>query len=236
MADIENSPELNTEISTDINENFNTIKTLLNSIRAQGILNTSDVDKLLTGINTKLEKINTDEDIDLIKVFLTELKQTLDSAKSKIQEAEDKVPDVVYIPQKSTSNNYSSIISNRSDSEIENYISNYVRPLYNEVNNNIGTYSKSTSGGASYWRDSKGYIKKTFSSGTNGYNLSREYYYDTDSGRIAFAFLYGGGSEYRLYFRTNQLVRYIGPNGTVVNNPTASNALQMANYVLSEAY
>lgn len=70
MADIENF--------TNINENFDTIKTLLNSIRAQGILNTSDVDKLLSGINSKLEKINTEEDIDLIKVFLTELKQNLD--------------------------------------------------------------------------------------------------------------------------------------------------------------
>ena len=63
---------------TEITENFNTIKTLLNSIRAQGILNTSDVDKLLSGINSKLEKINTEEDIDLIKIFLSELKQNLD--------------------------------------------------------------------------------------------------------------------------------------------------------------
>ncbi len=70
MADIDNLAE--------INENFDTVKTLLNSIRAQGILNTSDVDKLLSGINAKLEKINTEEDIDLIKVFLTELKKSLD--------------------------------------------------------------------------------------------------------------------------------------------------------------
>ena len=70
MADMDNFSE--------INENFDTIKTLLNSIRAQGILNTSDVDKLLSGINNKLEKINTEEDIDLIKIFLSELKQNLD--------------------------------------------------------------------------------------------------------------------------------------------------------------
>lgn len=63
---------------SEINQNFDTIKTLLNSIRAQGILNTSDVDKLLSGINSKLEKINTEEDIDLIKIFLSELKQNLD--------------------------------------------------------------------------------------------------------------------------------------------------------------
>ncbi len=74
MADIENLNEMN--------ENFDTIKTLLNSIRAQGILNTSDVDKLLSGINNKLEKINTEEDIDLIKAFLTELKQNLDERHS----------------------------------------------------------------------------------------------------------------------------------------------------------
>ena len=70
MADMDNFSE--------INQNFDTIKTLLNSIRAQGILNTSDVDKLLSGINSKLEKINTEEDIDLIKIFLSELKQNLE--------------------------------------------------------------------------------------------------------------------------------------------------------------
>ena len=74
MADIDNLNEMN--------ENFDTIKTLLNSIRAQGILNTSDVDKLLSGINAKLEKINTEEDIDLIKIFLTELKQSLEERHS----------------------------------------------------------------------------------------------------------------------------------------------------------
>ena len=74
MADFDNLSE--------INENFDTIKTLLNSIRAQGILNTSDVDKLLSGINSKLEKINTEEDIDLIKIFLSELKQNLDERHS----------------------------------------------------------------------------------------------------------------------------------------------------------
>ena len=74
MAEINNFSE--------ITENFDTIKTLLNSIRAQGILNTSDVDKLLAGINSKLEKINTEEDIDLIKIFLSELKQNLDERHS----------------------------------------------------------------------------------------------------------------------------------------------------------
>ncbi len=67
---------------SEIRENFDTIKTLLNTIRAQGVLNTSDVDKLLAGIHAKLEKINTDEDVDLIKAFLSELKQNLDERHS----------------------------------------------------------------------------------------------------------------------------------------------------------
>ena len=74
MADIDNTTDFNVN-STDLSDNFNTIKTLLNSIRAQGILNTSDVDKLLSGINEKLEKLNTDEDIDMIKIFLSELRR-----------------------------------------------------------------------------------------------------------------------------------------------------------------
>lgn len=75
-----------------------------------------------------------------------------------------------------------------------------------------------------------------FPSGVNNYDFTREYYYDTDSGRIAFAFVYSGGTEYRLYFRTNQLVRFIPPNGQVINNPDSGEALEMGKYVLSEAY
>ena len=70
----------------EINQNFDTVKTLLNSIRAQGILNTSDVDKLLSGINAKLEKINTEEDIDLIKIFLSELKKVKNAIASTSSE------------------------------------------------------------------------------------------------------------------------------------------------------
>lgn len=132
--------------------------------------------------------------------------------------------------------NNTSIISNRSTQEIENYIVNYVRPLYSEVNNNLRSYSETSMGGVTEWRDSKGCIRKSFSKGVNGVELQRDYYYDTDSGRIAFAFLYDGDIEYRLYFRTNQLVRYIGANGETVNNPTDDYALRWGEYVLSEAY
>ena len=129
-----------------------------------------------------------------------------------------------------------SIISNRTDDEIEEYISSYVRPLYKSINNNLNDYTKSQLNGVTIWYDSKGCIKKSFERGVNGYNMAREYYYDTDSGRIAFAFIFDESSEYRLYFRTNQLVRYIGPDENVINNPTSEAMLDLGRYVLSEAY
>ncbi len=70
MADINNL--------ADIGEQLDTVKTMLNSIRAQGVLNTSDIDKVLEGINTKLQRIDTVEDIDVIKLNLSDLKQILD--------------------------------------------------------------------------------------------------------------------------------------------------------------
>jgi len=74
MADINNF--------SDLDEQFNTVKTMLNSIRAQGILNTSDVDKLLEGINSKLQKIDSVEDIDKIKSSLSDLQLNLDERHS----------------------------------------------------------------------------------------------------------------------------------------------------------
>lgn len=149
----------------------------------------------------------------------------------------DTAPNTPVYNEDRLGNNYdASIISERSVGEIEDYITSYVRPLYSEVNNNLSNYTKSSSNGVTCWHDGKGYIKKIFSSGVNNYDFTREYYYDTDSGRIAFAFVYSGGTEYRLYFRTNQLVRFIPPNGQVTNNPTSEEALEMGIRVLSEAY
>lgn len=140
------------------------------------------------------------------------------------------------MPESASVDKYSDLRSNRTESEIEDYISSYVRPLYEEINDNLDNYSKTSHGNATYWSDNKGYIKKEYPSGTNNFYMTREYYYDTDSGRIAFAFIYDGETEYRLYFRTNQLVRYIAPNGQEINNPASDEALELASRVISEAY
>ena len=112
---------------TEINENFDTIKTLLNSIRAQGILNTSDVDKLLGGINSKLEKINTDEDIDLIKVFLSELKQNLDERHNVLISKFGAIEAL-----------FSNLLKNSSES----VKSNEIKELFDIVATNLSVFSR----------------------------------------------------------------------------------------------
>lgn len=119
MADINNF--------TEISENFNTIKTLLNSIRAQGILNTSDVDKLLAGINSKLEKLNTEEDIDLIKIFLTDLKQNLDERHSVLLSKFGAIESL-----------FSNLLKNSS----ETLKSSEVKELFDIVATNLSVFSR----------------------------------------------------------------------------------------------
>ena len=110
-----------------ITENFDTIKTLLNSIRAQGILNTSDVDKLLAGINSKLEKLNTEEDIDLIKVFLSELKQNLDERHSVLISKFGAIESL-----------FSNLLKNSADS----LKSSEVKELFDIVATNLSVFSR----------------------------------------------------------------------------------------------
>ena len=130
----------------------------------------------------------------------------------------------------------SSLLSNRTLKEINEYISGYVQPLFKHVEGNLSSYSSHTNGGITYWSDGKGYIRKKFSAGTNGIDMNRYYYYDTNSGRIAFALLDDNGTKYRLYFRTNQIVRYIPPNGSEQNNPNSEEALYYGQLVMAEAY
>ncbi|MBQ6517036.1 hypothetical protein IJI31_07660 [bacterium] len=69
MAEINNA---------EITQNFEKITELINSMRAQGVLSASGTDKILSAINTKLDSIMNDENQELVKTFLAELKRNLD--------------------------------------------------------------------------------------------------------------------------------------------------------------
>ncbi|HPT42007.1 MAG TPA: hypothetical protein PLG15_06455, partial [Candidatus Gastranaerophilaceae bacterium] len=62
----------------NIEYKFESINNLLEAMRAQNAANAGDVDKVLANINLKLDTISDEENTDLIKVFLAELKRSLE--------------------------------------------------------------------------------------------------------------------------------------------------------------
>lgn len=77
----------------DIKQNFEHINDVLDSLRAQNVLSTGNLDNVLSNINNRLEGLANDENTDLIKVFLAELKKSLEErhnfVSSKFGEIED---------------------------------------------------------------------------------------------------------------------------------------------------
>lgn len=61
-----------------IQESFTYIAEALDSIRAQNAMNLGNMDKVLVNINSQLEEIAKDSSSDLLKVFATELKRSLE--------------------------------------------------------------------------------------------------------------------------------------------------------------
>jgi len=110
-----------------------------------------------------------------------------------------------------------------SDEEVEEYIDVFIRPLYNSINESVEHYEKSESYGITTWKSGGFVIKEEIPQGIGGNDLSREYYYDPESGELMFAFMYSDSSdEHRLYFKSGELIRYIDPSGKVTNYPDVS--------------
>ncbi len=123
----------------------------------------------------------------------------------------------------------------KSDS-VEEFIAKYTRPMYNYINSNIDSFSKSTSGNATVWSDNNGIVKKEYPNGADGYEMARQYYYDSNNGNMIFAFFFDGSNEQRLYFDGNSLIRYIDNSGTVYDNPQHDVAFHYATQAMNEAY
>ena len=107
-----------------------------------------------------------------------------------------------------------------SDEETEEYIDVFIRPLYNSINESAEHYEKIESDGVTIWKSGGTIMKKAIPIGIGGNDLSREYYYDPESGELMFAFMYSGSSdEHRLYFKSGELIRYIDSSGKQINYP-----------------
>ncbi len=121
-----------------------------------------------------------------------------------------------------------------TDADIEEYVKYVVRPIYYEINEDIDSFKKMTDMEKTLWYDGNNCVKKEFNAGTNSWDITRQYYYDND--KLLFAFIFEKGTEYRLYFKDDRLVRFIDTDGAVYNNPGNLAVIDMAENVLKECY
>lgn len=112
---------------SDIKENFDTIKSLLNSIRAQDVLNTSDTTKLLATINSKIDKLDQEEHLELMNSVLATLKQTLDERHS------------VLVSKFST---IESLFSNILKNSVDSLKSSEIKELFDIIATNLSVFSR----------------------------------------------------------------------------------------------
>ena len=91
MAEINNAE--------DIKLNFEKITNLINSMRAQGVLSSSSVDKILSSISEKIDNISVEENTEMIKLLINELKNNTDERHryivAKFSEVEDSVKSLI---------------------------------------------------------------------------------------------------------------------------------------------
>ena len=89
----------------------------------------------------------------------------------------------------------------------------HIRILYYETQSNPGV--KTEKNGVVYYRDD-GMIKKAVcEAGYNGWDYTREYYYD--NGSLYYAVVSNGAEEHKLYYADGTLIRYIDQNGTIMD-------------------
>ncbi len=112
---------------SDIKENFDTIKSLLNSIRAQDVLNAGDMSKLLNVINGKLDKIDQEDNLELMNSALSSMKQSLDERHS------------VLISKFST---IESLFSNILKNSVDSLKSSEIKELFDIIATNLSVFSR----------------------------------------------------------------------------------------------
>lgn len=109
-----------------------------------------------------------------------------------------------------------------------------IRDIYYGIQYNLDEYAAEENGGITGYRDDNGNIVKisvekgTISEISTGSIYSVEYYYEfpEDEYHMRFAFIFGDGEEYRLYFdRSGVCIRFIATDGIVYDNENVSSQL-----------
>lgn len=82
-----------------------------------------------------------------------------------------------------------------------------IREWFYGTQDSLGSYEQSTSDNVTFYLEDGIPVKIVVKKGTDGWDYAREYYYH--DGEFYFAFIYAGSDEHRLYFKDDQMIRYI---------------------------
>lgn len=159
------------------------------------------------------------------------------AGETKAKKESKQSPDTVAVPKEDfAQTGYGDLISHANEGDIEKYISGYVRPTYNSINKNIESFKKEAVGEYTKWYNNAGICVKKEVPMSLGGGVSRQYYFNEETGKLIFAFVFKGTHEYRLYFKDDKLIRTIDDMDNLVNNPTFTEDLELAWASVNEAY
>lgn len=109
-----------------------------------------------------------------------------------------------------------------------------IREWFYGTQNNIDSYEQSTSDNVTFYLEDGIPVKIVVKKGTDGWDYAREYYFH--DGVFYFAFIYNGGDEHRLYFKEEQMIRYIDQNKNTYDYGQTDQFSDWETPALQEAY
>ena len=109
-----------------------------------------------------------------------------------------------------------------------------IRAWFYETQNKLNSYSSEDDGDVLRYYDNGYLIKMVVDKGYHNWDYTREYYFH--DGELYFAFMFDGSEEHRLYFKNNQLIRYIDENKNTYNYGDTEQFSDWSVPVIAEAY
>lgn len=112
---------------------------------------------------------------------------------------------------------------------------NQIRAWYNEIQNNLDSYMIATAPNnmINYYRGTE-LLRMDAAKGYDNWDYTRQYYFR--NGNLYFAFVFNGSEEHRLYFKEDQLIRYIDENKNTYDYGDTDQFSEWSVPVLNEAY
>lgn len=109
-----------------------------------------------------------------------------------------------------------------------------IREWFYGTQDSLDSYEQSTSDNVTFYLEDGIPVKIVVKKGTDAWDYAREYYYH--DGEFYFAFIYNGGDEHRLYFKEDQMIRYIDQDKNTYDYGQTDQFSEWETPALQEAY